>query len=200
VQKYLLNIFDGEDENWSQAFSDLVSNIALKNSSIYIDGGVAGSIGNQTFPFKGVVSKATGGDGPMAYLNWIIADRNGIPIDQGYTRLSNAPAEHGQDVGHEKLFTEIVIKEAGLVYLFLSNENPTPVEVYFDDFKVEHIKSLVISTTDYYPFGLTFNSFQRETMMSQNMTFVGKEIQDELDLGWLDFGKRMYAADIQRLL
>lgn len=31
---------------------------------------------------------------------------------------------------------EIDITEPGYVYIYLSNENGTPIEVYFDDFKV----------------------------------------------------------------
>jgi RHS repeat-associated protein len=48
------------------------------------------------------------------------------------------------------------------VYIYLSNESETPVEVFFDDFRVEHIKSPVVQMEDYYPFGLTFNSYKRE--------------------------------------
>ncbi len=36
------------------------------------------------------------------------------------------------------------------------------MEVYFDDFKVTHTKSPVIQSDNYYPFGLAFNSYQRE--------------------------------------
>jgi RHS repeat-associated protein len=81
---------------------------------------------------------------------------------------------------------------------YLSNENETPVEVYFDDFKVEHIKSPVIQMDDYYPFGLTFNSNSRENTTSNQYLYNGKERQDELDLGWLDYGARMYMPDIGR--
>lgn len=50
--------------------------------------------------------------------------------------------------------------EPGYVYIYLSNDNPTIQEVYFDDFKVEHVaKVAAIQTQDYYPFGLTFNEY-----------------------------------------
>ena len=51
---------------------------------------------------------------------------------------------------------------------------------------------------DYYPFGLTFNSKRRENSLYNRYQFNGKEIQNELDLGWNDFGARMYMADIGR--
>lgn len=71
-------------------------------------------------------------------------------------------------------------------------------EVYWDDFEVEHIKSPVISSRDYFPFGLTFNSYNRENAVPNQYQYNGKELQDELSLGWLDYGARMYMSDIGR--
>jgi RHS repeat-associated protein len=84
------------------------------------------------------------------------------------------------------------------VYLWLSNENDTPVEVYFDDFKVTHTKSPVVQSDEYYPFGLTFNSYQRENATPNQYLYNGKEIQDELDLNTHDFGFRQYDPAIGR--
>jgi RHS repeat-associated protein len=71
-------------------------------------------------------------------------------------------------------------------------------EVYFDDFKIEHIKSPVVSSQDYYSFGLTFGSYQRENTHNNQYQYNGKELQDELNLGWLDYGARAYQSDIGR--
>ena len=59
-------------------------------------------------------------------------------------------------------------------------------------------KSPVIQQQDYYPFGLTFNSYQRESSVPQKYKFNGKEEQTELGLGWLDFGRRMHQPEIGR--
>jgi RHS repeat-associated protein len=50
----------------------------------------------------------------------------------------------------------------------------------------------------YYPFGLAFNSHSRENSVANQYLYNGKEKQDELDLGWLDFGARMYVPEIGR--
>lgn len=56
--------------------------------------------------------------------------------------------------------------------------------MFFDDFKVEHVKSPVVQMDDYYPFGLTFNSYQRENSIHNRWKFQGQEHIDDLDLGW----------------
>jgi RHS repeat-associated protein len=51
---------------------------------------------------------------------------------------------------------------------------------------------------DYYPFGLTYNSYSRENNTPNKYLYNGKEIQRELELGWLDYGWRMYDPSIAR--
>lgn len=70
--------------------------------------------------------------------------------------------------------------------------------MFFDDLRVTHVKSPVIETNDYYPFGLTFNSYQRENSVRQSYKFQEKEWQDELDLNLYDFEWRQYDPIIAR--
>ncbi|HNR75391.1 MAG TPA: RHS repeat-associated core domain-containing protein [Cyclobacteriaceae bacterium] len=92
----------------------------------------------------------------------------------------------------------ITITQPGYVYIYLSNENTTPVEVFFDEFKVTHTKSPVIQMDDYYPFGLAFNSYSRENSTPNQYLYNGKELQDELGLNWEDYGARMYDIALGR--
>jgi RHS repeat-associated protein len=155
-----------------------------------------------TFPYNAGLNGTTTstGAGPKAYLNWLVFDRNYnfIVGASGYKQMTNGPREYGQDIAHEKLDGTITITEPGYVYIYLSNENTTPVDVFFDDFKVEHIKSPVVQMDDYYAFGLTYNSYSRENNIVQDFKYNGKEEQDELGLKWLDFGFRMYDPALGR--
>jgi RHS repeat-associated protein len=104
---------------------------------------------------------------------------------------------------HDKLAFEgsegVLIKEPGYVYIYLSNENETSVEVFFDDFKVEHKKSPVVQMDDYYPFGLCFNSYTREnSVKNKAILFQGQEHIDDLGLGWDSFKWRNHQPDIGR--
>jgi len=55
-----------------------------------------------------------------------------------------------------------------------------------------------VQDDNYYPFGLTFNSYQRPSAKQNDFLFNGKELQDELDLGWMDYGARMYDGALGR--
>src|SRR5690606_1826 len=84
------------------------------------------------------------------------------------------------------------IEKAGYVYIYISNEEESQVEVFFDDFKVEHIKSPVVQMDDYYTFGLQFNSYSRENSVPNRKKFNG--IEEVTDLG-LNVYTALYRVD-----
>ena len=157
------------------------------------------STSTTSFPFPGLVNTAGSTGGPKAYLNYLLFDRNFVFKTGGFKRLSAFPKEDGSDVAHERLFFDnIPVKEAGYIYIYISNEETSRVDVFFDDFKVTQSKSAIVQQDDYYPFGLAFNSYTRENAVKQDVRYNGKELQNELDLGWLDYGARMYMPELGR--
>ncbi|MEM7374978.1 MAG: RHS repeat-associated core domain-containing protein [Bacteroidota bacterium] len=58
----------------------------------------------------------------------------------------------------------------------------------------------VLQETHFYPFGLTMAdaSSTAAPAVPNNYLFTGKETQDELGIGWIDFGVRMYDASVGR--
>jgi RHS repeat-associated protein len=72
------------------------------------------------------------------------------------------------------------------------------VDVYFDDFKVTQVKSSVVQSNDYYPFGLTFNSYPREDALINRWKFQGQEHMDDIGLNWDSFKWRNHQPEIGR--
>ena len=80
-----------------------------------------------------------------------------------------------------------------------SNETLANVDVYFDDLKITHYPSPIVQEDDYYPFGLTFNSYQLALSKKNNYLYNGgTERIDELGLGWDKTPNRIYAPDLGR--
>ncbi len=131
---------------------------------------------------------------PRAFLNYILFDKDMNYLSAGFTQITTA----AQGVGvHEEVTLDIApFEQDGYVLAYLSNENQEPITVNFDDFTVYHGKTNVVSTQDYYPFGLTFNESVRTASVGQKYLYNGKELQEET--GWHDYGARMYMADIGR--
>ncbi|MEI9917228.1 MAG: RHS repeat-associated core domain-containing protein [Bacteroidota bacterium] len=169
----------------------------------FVDGGAVGSTGGATVPWSGFLDKTSqAGTVPKAYLNYVVFDSDYNYVTGNFVALTSNAREYGQHGPHERLACEIPVKSAGYVYIYLSNDNVAlggrQVEVYFDDFKVSHVKSPIVQPQDYYPFGLTYSVRQREGSMVNLFQHGARETEDELNLGWTSYGARMYSSDIGR--
>ncbi len=187
--------FDPSNSTNQTWLTTLISQIASNTAAggIVVDGIGYASNTATGVPFGNSLNKsAETGTLPKAYLNWLVFDQdyNVILSKSGYKRVLGG-REDGSDVAFYPLKpdNDITITEAGYVYIWLSNENETPVEVCFDDFKVTQTKSQVVSMNDYYPFGGEFNSYQRENSVQNRYKFnEGSELVDDLGLQiyWTD--------------
>jgi RHS repeat-associated protein len=92
-----------------------------------------------------------------------------------------------------------VAKEEGYAYLYVSNENPTRVDAYFDDVVMTHTKSNIIQYNEYYPFSLqTANSWTREGAVDNRfLSNGGTELN--LTTGWYDLFFRNYDPALGRM-
>ncbi|MEI9919742.1 MAG: RHS repeat-associated core domain-containing protein [Bacteroidota bacterium] len=183
---------DTNSANWTTAFNTLIGQVSAHIVGVVVDG-TGYNTSTSSFGFGGLVNTSGSTGGPKAYLNWLIFDRNYTLMNGGYVRLSSAAREYGQNVAHERLAISFTVNEPSYVYTFLSNEEPTgsPVDVYFDDFKVTQVHGTVVAGGDYYPFGLPIDTRQM-TQENYRFGYQGQYSEKDSLTGWNSFQLRMY--------
>lgn len=112
--------------------------------------------------------------------------------------MGTSAKETGTNVPHERLYSpNITITEPGFVYIYISNEEATPIDVFFDDLKVTQNMSEVVAGADYYPFGLPIP--ERElTREPYRFGYQGQFSEKDKETGFNFFDLRMYDARIGR--
>ena len=177
----------------------LISNLAsaVTGSFLLNAGEAAHTAITNSVPTQAATISQTSGV-PKSYLFYILFNSSYVYQQFGYV-LVNSTAQ----AGHQQMYLDITVPTGGYLYTYVANEsNVSASSVYYGDFTIVHTRSTptlqVLQTSDYYPFGLAFNSYNRENSTENNYTYNGKELQDELDLGWMDYWARMYMPEIGR--
>ncbi len=132
-------------------------------------------------------------DVPKAFLNYMFFDEDMTFVTSGFVQITGAAKNLWENVAFAN---PIVIEENGYFLTYVSNETNAASVVDFDDLTVTHSKTPIVQVDDYYPFGLTFNSFTRSYSTPQRYKYNGKEEQEEW--GVLDFEARMYDSWLGR--
>ncbi len=160
-------------------------------------GAITGSTGVNTY--EGAINNGYGSSGtvtnlinanasstePMAFINLLfLPDDATDHIDASHFAFKQVSAASSNSHAILALDEPYEAPESGYVVVYLSNESTQLTEVYFDDLKVTVNEHPVIQRDDYYPFGHTFNSYQRITAERNDFLFNGIERERELDLGW----------------
>ncbi|MEO9484347.1 MAG: DUF6443 domain-containing protein [Ekhidna sp.] len=132
---------------------------------------------------------------PRAYLNWLIFDKDTVLLNAGFKQISSTANYNWETLATSE---SINIEEDGFFYTYVSNETNALSIVDFDDFKVTLTKTNVVSTQDYYPFGLTFNESVRVASTVNNFTYNGFE--EQVEWGVFDYQARYYDPAIGRFI
>jgi len=141
-----------------------------------------------------LVVRGSGGinpSGPKAFINIIVFDKNYKLLDAAWEAVDPGANQVGATpvIAHDYLMREYTAKEEGYVFMYVSNESPTLVDVYFDDVVMTHTKGNLIQYNEYYPFGLqTANSWTRENVTGNNLLGNGgTELNTTSNLYDLDY-------------
>ena len=149
---------------------------------------------------SGLITPA--GGVPKAYLFYILYNSTFTNYQFGYQLVSVASL-----TAFEKLSLAVTVGagfDNGYLYTYVANESSVSnsVSVYFDDFYIRHTQAAqglqVMQTEEYYPFGLTFNSYSRVNSVTNDWKFQGQEHIDDLGLNWDSFKWRNHQPDIGR--
>jgi RHS repeat-associated protein len=138
---------------------------------------------------------------PKAFATILLFDKDYNLIDAAWDQVTTTGEQTSPSTKqppHDHVQATLTARSGGYAYVFLSNEHPTLVDVYFDDATFSVTPTPVVSVNDYYPFGLTFNSYQRESSVENKNLYQSWELQDELNLNTYSTEFRNYDPAIGR--
>jgi len=135
---------------------------------------------------------SSAGGVPKAYLKYLFFKTDGTAAGGGQrliTSLANNSA-------FEALSLSGTAPEDGYVQVLVANESAAPV--WFDDLSVAVQGSLIVQENHYSPWGLNLAGIEKSGSPDHKFQYNGKEKQEELGLNWMDYGARMYDAQLGR--
>jgi RHS repeat-associated protein len=173
--------------------------------------GNAANISSQLSGNAGFISAVeptgTGGTTPQAFLtilffderfNLVAATDGGVAQQQVASSWTATTAPLG--------LANIKAPRNGYMYAYVSNRSDQ--DVYFDNLAVGVVAGNIIEENHYYAFGLKISGISSKKLgdagegkLKNNYLYNGKELLDEdADLGWLDYGFREYDPQIGRFV
>lgn len=156
--------------------------------------------------FVNTVSPAGNVSAPQAYLTIMFFDErfNFISAADGGVAQAQVAATWSTSTAPLALGA-IKAPKNGYVYVYISNRSEQ--HVYFDDFKVSLQSGNVIEENHYYSFGLKIAAISskklghvNEGVLKNDYLYNDKELFDDGDLNWYNYGFRNYDPQIGRFV
>ncbi|MDJ1467161.1 DUF6443 domain-containing protein [Xanthocytophaga flava] len=127
---------------------------------------------------------------PEAYLQVIAKDSSGKVLSLQTQKLSKSA------IGSwEKLELVYQPKEEQIVEVSVVNASAR-VSAYFDDLTLTQEPPIIVQENHYDPWGLNLAGIEVQGNPNHKFQYNGKEKQEEFGLNWMDYGARMYDAQL----
>jgi RHS repeat-associated protein len=167
---------------------------ALSGGILTVDGKALNSAytntGNGNFPGL-LLSPDQGTAKPSAFLNYILFDETYTPLE-----AKSQPVGNVGGVLHQLVMPTVSVQQTGYLYVYLSYDNATGPDVYFDELKITYQESPVVQVNSYYSYGMPSMSWIRSGENENVFLYQGKELNAAT--GLYDFHARQYDASLGR--
>jgi RHS repeat-associated protein len=131
---------------------------------------------------------------PKAFVTILQFDKDFNFLDFAIDQI-----DAGANTTHDLLEREVTIAREGYVFMYISNENATQVDVYFDDVTMTYTPSNIVQYNEYYPFGLQASTSWTRGNTVNNFLYNGAS-ELNTNAQWYEMFFRGYDPAIGRML
>lgn len=163
------------------------------------------SLLNSDVPFTSVIApdaSNAAGSNPKAYLSVIFFDERFNFVSEGSVTARVAQSGEGAPA---LVLTNIKAPKNGYAYVYVSNESDEMV--YFDNLQVSQVHGRILEENHYYAYGLKIAGISSRKLADPSEGHTGnfnlyndKELFEEADLDWYDYGFRNYDPQVARFV